>query len=156
MGTSLSVEGRVILWSDSDKEPKEFMDRWVEFIKSQGIEVDENGCYDGYFWDFMGALTILEDMTMYKAKQYQKEYGESIFDWSDISDEIEGGGTSLLDETLDIIDNGIMFVPYEFYRACKGKLAWEYSVPMEKTPGHRYNFHVRRVGPQSGIHVVSE
>ena len=156
MGTSLSVEGRVILWSDSDKEPKEFMDRWVEFIKSQGIEVDENGCYDGYFWDFMGALTILEDMTMYKAKQHQKEYGESIFDWSDISDEIEGEGTSLLDETLDIIENGIMFVPYEFYRACGGKLAWEYSVPMERTPGHRYNFHVRRVGPQSGIHVVSE
>lgn len=156
MGTSLSVEGRVILWSDSDKEPKEFMDRWVDFIKSQGIEVDEDGHYDGYFWDFMGALTILEDMTMYKAERHQKEYGESIFDWSDISDEIEGGGTSLLDETLDIIDNGIMFVPYEFYRACGGKLAWEYSVPMEKVPGHRYNFHVRRVGPESGIHVVAE
>lgn len=156
MGTSLSVEGRVILWSDSDKEPKEFMDRWVEFIKSQGIEVDGDGHYDGYFWDFMGALTVLEDMTMYKAEQYQKEYGESIFDWSEIPGEMKHHRISLLDETLDIVENGIMFIPYQFYCACEGKLAWEYSVPMEKTPGHRCNFHVRRVGPQSGIHVVSE
>ena len=93
---------------------------------------------------------------MYKAEQYQKEHGESIFDWSEIPSEMEYYGISLLDETLDILENGIMFVPYQFYCACKDKLAWEYSVPMEKTPGHWCNFHVRRVGPQSGIHVVSE
>lgn len=156
MGTSLNVEGKAILWSDSDDEPKEFMDRWVEFIKSQGIEVDEDGRYDGYFWDFMGALEILEDMTMYKEKQIQKKCNQSLFDWSEISYEIENGESSLLDETLDIIENGVMFVPYEFYRACENKLAWEYTVPTEKVPGHRYNFHVRRVGPESGIHVVSE
>lgn len=152
MGTSLSVEGKVFLWVDSDEEPKEFMDRWVEFIKSQGIEVDKDGHYDGYFWDFMGALTILEDMTMYKAEQC----GNDIFDLSYIPEDMKEEDMSLLDEILEIHEYGIMFMPYQFYRACEGKLAWEYSVPMKKTPGHRCNFHVRRVGPQSGIHVVSE
>ena len=152
MGTSLTVEGKVFLWVDSDEEPKEFMDRWVEFIKSQGIEVDKDGHYDGYFWDFMGALTILEDMTMYKAEQC----GNDIFDLSYIPEDMKEEDMSLLDEILEIHEYGIMFMPYQFYRVCEGKLAWEYSVPMKKTPGHRCNFHVRRVGPQSGIHVVSE
>ena len=35
-------------------------DEWFDFIKSEGIEVDEDGCYDGYITNIMGAIETLE------------------------------------------------------------------------------------------------
>ena len=31
---------------------------WIEFIKSQGIAVDEDDMYDGVITDFMAALSV--------------------------------------------------------------------------------------------------
>jgi hypothetical protein len=36
---------------------------WIDFIKSQGITVDEENNYKGDIRDFMGALVCIENIT---------------------------------------------------------------------------------------------
>ena len=36
---------------------------WFEFIESQGIEIDEDGCYEGEITDFMEMLQVVEKIT---------------------------------------------------------------------------------------------
>ena len=54
MSYRTSVEGTQIFGNnESYKE-------WDEFIKSQGIEIDEEGCYEGEITDVMGAVIAIE------------------------------------------------------------------------------------------------
>lgn len=41
---------------------EEYYDEWIEFIQSQGIEVDEEGCYEGEITDFMSGLVVCENI----------------------------------------------------------------------------------------------
>ena len=38
----------------------EFYPEWIEFLKKQGVEVDEDCLYDGYITDVMGAIDVIE------------------------------------------------------------------------------------------------
>lgn len=106
--------------------------KWLDFIKSQGIEVDDEGCYEGEIKDFMGALLVIEDIVMdiYKEREEMKKYRKDtkgIFDWSDIPEKIEKWknddlGVSLFDEILEAVNNGYAFIPYQFYKACENVL----------------------------------
>ena len=42
----------------------EFCGEWIDFIKSQGIKIDDDGNYKGEIADFMAALTVIEKITM--------------------------------------------------------------------------------------------
>lgn len=108
---------------------------WIEFIKSQGIEVNENGEYKGVITDFMGALAVVEQITLRleKERTLARERGltyrtKSIFDWSHVPVDIEHEDkedkfhTSLFDKLTDIINNGYAFLPIALYRACEDKL----------------------------------
>lgn len=46
---------------------------WLEFIKSQGITIDEDGNYSGEIHDFMGMLTTIETIVLNLEKERQKE-----------------------------------------------------------------------------------
>lgn len=50
--------------------------QWIEFIKAQGIDVDEDGCYSGEITDVMGALSTIEDIIV----QMESERKEHITD----------------------------------------------------------------------------
>lgn len=38
--------------------------KWNEYLKTQGIEIDEDDCYEGTITDFMGALSVIEEIVM--------------------------------------------------------------------------------------------
>jgi hypothetical protein len=119
---------------------------WLEFIKSQGIKVDYDQCYEGEIHDFMGALVTIETIVMrlYKEAEARRErFGGKIgnkkmyglFDLTHMVDTIamnnqvdENGnrvfeyGDSLFDELLDAINCSYAFMPYAFFVACKDKL----------------------------------
>ena len=38
----------------------EYYPEWIEYIRSQGIEIDEDGCYEGEITDVMGAVIAIE------------------------------------------------------------------------------------------------
>jgi hypothetical protein len=49
--------------------------QWIEFIKSQGISVDADGCYEGDITDFMGAVKAVEEIVMelHQQRELQEE-----------------------------------------------------------------------------------
>lgn len=118
----------------------EYYPEWEEFIKSQGIEVNEDGCYDGEITDFMGALMTIEKIVMRLEKEFQERKDlrnrlngkhkpiQSLFDFSNIVEELEEQdenvkfGKSLFDKLLHYTQNGYAFMPYAFYMACEDKL----------------------------------
>ena len=112
---------------------------WINFIEEQGIEIDNEGCYEGEITDFMGALKIIEDITMRLNKERnqknnllrEKGYDEShrklrdMFDLTNIPEEIEKQDkddkyqTGLLDLLFEVVDNYYAFMPYTFYKICE-------------------------------------
>ena len=130
---------------------------WMDFIRSQGIEIDEEGCYKGTITDFMSALTTIEKITLRLAKE-RKERNEAlrkkgcdmklveIFDWSNIPEELseqdpeDKFSTSLFDRLVEVVNQGYAFMPYTFYQACKDKLERDNCF---STSGHLTCFKVK-------------
>ena len=151
----------------------EYYPEWIEFIKSQGIVVDDDGCYEGYIHDFMGALVTIESVVMrlYKEKEALREkwngkignkkmYG--LFDFTYVIDKIvmsnRSGencdrvfedGDSLFDELLGIVDNSYAFLPYALFAACEDKLVATNSF---STKDH---FNCYKLKDSENIHVVA-
>lgn len=117
----------------------EYYPEWIEFIKSQGIEVNDDGCYDGEITDVMGALKTIEKIVMQLEKEHREEKvdkwednyitsenGElykSLFNFSYIYDKVvdsEGKRYSnyLTDLLIEIKNNSYVFMPLAFLQAC--------------------------------------
>ncbi len=126
--------------------------QWIDFIKSQGIEVDADGCYEGYITDFMGALVATEQIVMMLHKQREElrsRHGDkmgriplrSLFDLSHIVDQVNSDPeTSLLDELIEATNQSYAFLPYTLLNACEGKLE---NANLFSTPGHMYCYKVK-------------
>ena len=148
----------------------EYYPEWIEFIKNQGIEIDNEQCYDGEIHDFMGALVVIEKIVLRlnKEREELKEKWnsdlckiKSLFDFTHIPRNIEKEDayyeehnesdaslrTSLLDALFETVDSTYAFVPYSFYEACQDKLKKEHSFA---TPGH---FHCFRLKDGKTIHI---
>lgn len=124
---------------------------WIEFIVSQGIEVDNEGCYEGNITDFMAMMQVIEKITLKigldkqnilekleKTKRPLTSNG--IFDFSYIQKEIEMNEeididfrNSLFDKLYETIKEGYAFMPYALYLSCKDKLEED---KMFSTDGH--------------------
>lgn len=111
--------------------------KWIEFIENQGIKVDEEGKYDGYITDVMGAIEVLEKIVMDEEKKRQEmiakyDFSEmnedmirkyaprSIFDLTNIPYNINKYPDAyfLLDELIQVSENAYMFYPLIFIKAC--------------------------------------
>ena len=106
----------------------EYYSEWIEYIKSKGIAIGEDGDYTGELDDFMETLDVIEAIVMRleaerrERKKKGVKYGsQSIFDLGHIYDNVleDPTGSSLLDEELHYIKNGYMFLPYAFLKACE-------------------------------------
>ena len=127
----------------------EYLDEWYEFIKSQGIEVDEDCLYKGYITDVMGAILALERAVERLNKEYEErmskcgflnpEYsGQNLFDFRGdyalyLKDKEydDCAYSSLTDELIRIHKYGYIFLPCNFILACKDKIERDepYSTP---------------------------
>lgn len=101
--------------------------KWMDYIRSKGIEVGLDGDYKGELDDFMEALDVIEDIVIEieKERRENKAKGErffstSIFDLGSIYDDVTNyGDESILDKELRYLECGYMFMPYAFYEACE-------------------------------------
>ena len=117
---------------------------WIDFIRSQGIEVDDDDHYDGYITDVMGAITTLETIVLKEEAKYRAENiqrmnvckvpGEdlrssllnqetSLLDFTSYYYDIVGDNDamykkSLLDVNMDILKRGKVMTPLYFVKAC--------------------------------------
>lgn len=46
---------------------------WLDYLTTKGIEINEEGCYEGEINDFMEMLTVIENITMNMEKHRQEE-----------------------------------------------------------------------------------
>ena len=134
---------------------------WIAFMKSQGIEVSEEGYYEGTVTDFMGMLKTVEAITMRLYKERDNDIQSlkrnnysgtlhGIFDLSDIPETMitqaeanqtaDKYDTSLFDKLQETIKSGYAFMPYQLYEACKDKLEAD---NLFSTPGHMNCYKIK-------------
>lgn len=137
----------------------ECYEEWIKFIKTQGILVDDENCYEGDIRDFMGALTCIESITLRLNRErecFKKELEEkglrlrnpicSYFDFTNIPAEVEAQvptdkyNNSLFDKLYELIDNSYAFLPLAFFEACEDKLE---RAHVFSTDGHFYCFKLK-------------
>ena len=120
--------------------------KWIEFIKSQGIEVSEDGIYKGEIKDFMECLNTVEDIVLDMNKKIQ-DYNESLNDNKSLNDDYKNAleqpelfdlsnlindESSLLFSLQHLVSNGYLFLPYQLYEICKDKIEVKYKIDEEQ------------------------
>lgn len=110
---------------------------WIDFISSQNIEIDERSIYKGTITDFMGALVVMEKITLRLSKQRSDMIEKNgtlngrfreLFDWSNIplkleeEDKEDKYRESLFDKLVNLVNDSYAFLPYSFYLACEDML----------------------------------
>ena len=112
----------------------EWYDEWGKYLISKGIDIDDEGLYEGELDDFMEALEVIEKITMnIEAKRRERKeaggkfFSQSIFDNGDIYDSLVNDDEhyeSLFDKEVEIIKNGLRRWPILFFKACEDMLEY--------------------------------
>ena len=125
----------------------EYYPEWIEFVESQGIEVGEEGQYDGVLTDFMGAVDACERIVLRldderreqreelrkhgrrdaESEQWIEERYPSLFDLTGIRRKLGKETrpecrTHLFDELYDLVNDGYLFIPIALFNACREHL----------------------------------
>lgn len=118
----------------------ESYDEWDEFIKSQGIAIDEEGCYDGEITDVMGIFVTIDKIIRRLQKEFHervakqdpeevkryREAGKTRFihhEMTDFSDSMFlAPDTPWLEFNLEMINGSYCFLPYQVLQAIKPKI----------------------------------
>lgn len=125
-------------------------EEWMGFIKSQGIAVDRENCYEGDITDFMSAVEVIESILnrLHKEREELREQQpdttkKCLFDLSYIPGKLEKQRKnaklnpkfylSLFDLLMEATENAYCFLPYTFYMACKDLLEPDHHFAR---PGH--------------------
>jgi hypothetical protein len=163
MSYRTTVEGRQIFGNN------ECPGKWIDYLVSKGIQMDEDYCYDGELDDFMEALAVIEAVTLdvYDSRAaLRKELAEErspmlsrcrdLYDWSSTVDDYRREASaypdfhdSLFDKVWDIVNNAYAFLPYQFYLACRDKIEPSESV---YDKGHLRSFKLKE-GQTLKIHA---
>ena len=143
----------------------EYYPEWIEFIKTQGIDVDEDGNYEGDITDFMAGLECVESIVLRMEKERQDQIKElsnkssnfhksSLFDLTNIyqesinaleeNDEYE---ISLFDRLYQFLEDGYIFMPYAFFKACEDMLEKDHAFSTKK------HFNCFKLKKEKRIHV---
>ena len=124
MSDRMCINGNQLFGNNESPKP------WNDFIRSQGLEIDESGHYEGYITDVMGALSAIEQVIFEKEDYLNSlpadgKHTTSCFDhrkqfaqlkarqrWAEkIGDKHD---TNLTDVLFEIFNNGYMMLPLYF------------------------------------------
>lgn len=155
----------------------ESYERWDEYIRSQGIEIDEEGWYEGDITDFHGAViaveAIVKDLIAERKSDWDKikhriekvlaedpenEWAlkqksiltRSLLDFSAYEKDIFEHQDSILDTLFQITNMAYAFFPYILYAACRDQL--ERLDPMQEPDG-TFRIHNFKFKPDQAAHV---
>lgn len=99
---------------------------WLYFIKSKGIEVNEDCIYDGYITDLQGMFNVIDTITRGLINDRHEEVLKGKKDWegkpySELTDLSKSmwlaGNVPLLKYNMEMINHAYCFLPYQAYRA---------------------------------------
>ncbi len=153
MGYRTFVNG-VQIFGNNERHPE-----WLDFIRSQGINVDEDDAYDGVITDFMAALSVVETITQRIEETYRKNVNVgSVFDLREDYDFLRKQAaydpndedkfkTSLFDINVNLVKCGYAFLPFALYLACMDKI--------EEDKHWAYPNHMNCYKPKEPIRVYA-
>lgn len=114
----------------------EYYPEWIEFIKSKGIEVNEDGCYEGKIDDVMGMFEVIDKITKKLIDERHKKvlngekdfHGRPLKEMTDLSDSVYlDNETPILMFNEQKIKNAYCFLPYQVYLAVEDKIERVYG-----------------------------
>lgn len=125
MSYRVSVENTQIFGNN------ESYDLWDEFVKSQGIEIDEDGCYDGEITDIQGMFAVIDKITRKIINDRHEEIlrGETNYEGEPLKEITDLSGSMWLKDNYPLlmfnqqmIENAYCFLPYQVYKAVENKI----------------------------------
>lgn len=113
----------------------EYYSDWIDFVKSNGIVVDEDDCYEGDITDVEGMFKVIDRITRkIIADQHERVVRnektltnkgdiQPCREMTDFSDSIWlSDNTPLLMSNRMIMEESYFFIPYILFNAVKGKI----------------------------------
>lgn len=146
---------------------------WLDFVRSQGVDVDAENQYDGVIRDVMGAIetcerivlridderratreSLLAVATSDDARERAERRYPDVFDLREmrrVVDRADEPGEPplaprLLDELLDVVEDGYLFIPLALLRACEPDVVRDTGHPT------RLNAYRVRDGHEIAVH----
>lgn len=104
----------------------EWYQDWVDFIKSEGIEVDEDGLYDGYIDNLQGMFDVIDKITRRLIDKRHEQViageltweGKPYTELTDLSDSMWlTDRTPVLMFNIQMIEHAYCFLPYQVFKA---------------------------------------
>ena len=104
----------------------EYYQEWIDFIRSEGIEVDEEGLYDGYIENLQGMFDVIDTITRGLINDRHNQVvsgeltrkGEPYKELTDLSESMWlDDKTPLLMYNMQMIENAYCFLPYQVFKA---------------------------------------
>ena len=134
---------------------------WFDFIKSKGIEVSEEGSYDGYITDLQGMFNVIDKITQNLINKRHEEVlkGEKHWDgrpYRELTDLSESmwldDNIPLLKYNMEMINHTYCFMPYQAYKAVENIIKLS-DKPYISEDGKEWYCCTYKLKPGMMIHV---
>lgn len=111
-------------------------EEWIEFIKSEGIKVDSDGCYKGEIKNVMGMFATVDKIIKRMIKERHDNVlqgvstrtGKPLPELTDLSNsEFLNDETSILEFNMHVVRNAYCFYPYHVYLAVENVIERAYD-----------------------------
>ena len=127
----------------------EYYTEWIDFLKSEGIEVDEDeGLYDGYIDNLQGMFDVINTITKKLIDDRHKMVVAGERNWNnkpykeltDLSDSMWlDDKTPILTFNIQMIENAYCFLPYQLFKAVEDIIEeCKYNEPGAVVLGYKY------------------
>lgn len=134
---------------------------WLEFIKSKGIEINEDGVYDGYIDDLQGMFNVIDIITQSLINKRHEEVLKGEKDWdgrpyrelTDLSKSMWlAGNVPLLKYNMEMIYRAYCFLPYQAFKAVEDIIERS-DKPYVSEDGKEWSFCTFKLKIGKKIHV---
>ena len=138
----------------------EYYIEWKNFIKSQGIEIDDDGCYDGEIDDIMGMFDTIDKITKRLIEERKRQIqnketdyeGKPLLELTDLSNSMWlDNNTPILMFNEQMLKYAYCFLPYQVYLAVKDVIEPTHEV--YKKDGVNWNFCTYKLKDGAKIRV---
>lgn len=136
---------------------------WIDFLKSEGIKIDEDYCYDGYITNLQGMFNVIDTITrgLINDRHNQVVMGELTWEGkpykelTDLSESIWlGNETPLLMYNMQMIESAYCFLPYQVFKAVENIIE-KSDIPYVSKDGKKWYCCSYKLKADKKIHVYA-
>ena len=109
----------------------DYFEEYVDFLKSQGVEVSEEGLYDGTITDVEGLFKVIDTITKKMIKEAHERVEQGLKDWDErpYLELADLSRSMWLDNKVPVlmfnkqmVENAYIFLPYQVFKILEDKI----------------------------------